>query len=202
MLLYENLSLIQDIRKFFYQHKNNKVIYHNWNHCLTTGVRAVYLYKKGNNFFDEVDCNSLFIASLFHDIGYSLENSDSENIKTAINLFNSYYEQSKFKNIDLNISLIRNLIKATEYPHNKTNDTLSQVIQDADLTQRWDRDIDLILKQLEAENNFVLDKDFPPDELLNLNISVRTNNFKDSLNIYKNFSKKILDTYRDYGILY
>ena len=79
---------------------------------------------------------------------------------------------------------------------------MSQVIQDADLTQRWDRDIDLILKQLEAENNFVLDKDFPPDELLNLNISVRTNNFKDSLNIYKNFSKKILDTYRDYGILY
>lgn len=39
-----NLPFISAVRAFYKAHEKTGLSYHNWNHCLTTALRAEYLY--------------------------------------------------------------------------------------------------------------------------------------------------------------
>lgn len=169
-----NLPFISAVRAFYKAHENTGLSYHNWNHCLTTALRAEYLYDHTCFPVSHYELNNVFIAGLFHDIGYNKYNKhDSSNVIDACALFD------QFCNIVLTDALIgdallpedferiRELILTTQFPHKHTGDLGCQALQDADLTQNWTRPVEKIVAQLNEENYPNPSFDFPANDLLN-----------------------------------
>ena len=80
-----NLPFISAVRAFYKAHENTGLSYHNWNHCLTTALRAEYLYDHTCFPVSHYELNNVFIAGLFHDIGYNKYNKhEDQNIPKDI----------------------------------------------------------------------------------------------------------------------
>lgn len=158
------LNEIKEIEEYFKKNQNESVFYHDWRHVKSVASRAIEIARSFQNISDE-DLRLLEIASYFHDIGYDVSNiNDQRNIDKAIELF------ERFDKIDLsdeNSRLIKRLIQATKYPHDGYSDRLCQIIQDADLTQSWSDDKDVINANLISEGKSFSERDFPTIEDLN-----------------------------------
>ena len=142
-------SLDRDsIKQFFLKYKNSDVYYHNWFHVESTAKRALIIAKE-EGVEDSLDLFVLEVACYFHDIGYNISKSESENINTATKLFLKYAKLSSLS--EEVIDSIVSLIEVTKYPLSKAKSTLEGIIQDADLTQCWDLDTYDILQSLKAE---------------------------------------------------
>ena len=176
--LLENLPFISAVRAFYKAKENVGLSYHNWNHSLTTALRAVYLYD--NNSIYEL--NNVFIAGLFHDIGYNKYNKhDSLNVINACALFDQFYNQILNDTLidyhlnEQDIDRIHELILATQFPHKHTEDLACQALQDADLTQNWTRPVQEIVTQLADEDYPNPSLDFPTNEMLNTQLAKSIN---------------------------
>lgn len=158
------LNEIKEIEEYFKKNQNESVFYHDWRHVKSVASRAIEIARSFQNISDE-DLKLLEIASYFHDIGYDVSNlDDQQNINRAIDLF------ERFDKIDLSDEesrLIKRLIQATKYPHDGYSNQLCQIIQDADLTQSWSDDQDVINANLTNEGKSVSKEDFPTIEDLN-----------------------------------
>lgn len=208
--LLNNLPFISAVRAFYKAKENVGLSYHNWNHCLTTALRVVYLYDTDSVF----ELNNVFIAGLFHDIGYNKYNKrDSLNVIDACALFDQFYNQVLtvsllgYRLSEHDIDRIHELILATQFPHKHTDDLACQALQDADLTQNWTRPVTTIVKQLADENYLNPSLDFPADELLNLKRAKSVNNVvKQSVawdsdwNTFNHFYTYFMNKYNSYGL--
>lgn len=158
------LNEIKEIEEYFKKNQNESVFYHDWQHVKSVASRAIEIARSFQNISDE-DLKLLEIASYFHDIGYDVSNlDDQQNIDKAIELF------ERFDKIDLSDEesrLIKRLIQATKYPHDGYSNRLCQIIQDADLTQSWSDDQDVISANLINEGKSVSKEDFLAIEDLN-----------------------------------
>ena len=169
-----NLPFISAVRAFYKAHEKLGLSYHNWNHCLTTSLRAEYLYDNTCFPVSHYDLNEVFIAGLFHDIGYNKYNKhDSSNVIDACALFDQFCNQVLSDSLigdallPTSFERIRELILTTQFPHKHTDDLSCQALQDADLTQNWTRPVEKIVAQLNDENYPNPSFDFPTDDLLN-----------------------------------
>ena len=155
---------IREIEKYFKNHQSKSVFYHDWQHVKSVAARAIEIARSFQDISDE-DLKLLEIASYFHDIGYDVSNMDDQrNIDRAIELF------ERFDKIDLSDEdsrSIKRLIQATKYPHDGYSNRLCQIIQDADLTQSWSDDKDVINANLINEGKSFSERDFPTIEDLN-----------------------------------
>ena len=155
---------IKEIEEYFKKDQNDSVFYHDRCHVKSVASRAIEIVRSFDNISEE-DLKLLEIASYFHDIGYDVSNlDDQQNINRAIDLFD------RFDKIDLSDEdsrLIKRLIQATKYPHDGYSDRLCQIIQDADLTQSWSDDKDVINANLISEGKSFSERDFPTIEDLN-----------------------------------
>lgn len=155
---------IKEIEEYFKKNQNESVFYHDWNHVKSVASRAIEIAESFDNISEE-DLRLLEIASYFHDIGYDVSNlNDQRNIDRAIELL------EKFNKIDLSdedFRSIKILIQATKYPHDGYSNRLCQIIQDADLTQSWSDDKDVISANLINEGKPFSERDFPIIEDLN-----------------------------------
>lgn len=166
---------IEDIQELYNKY-NNGIPYHNFDHVYSTGQRALYLLSLLEDNKSKMFEEELFLSCLFHDLGYSLESkSDYENISKAIELY-KVYAQEKVHSKEVQ-DLVIKLIKATEFPHKKSNlSTLEYIIQDADVTQVWEENnnvfLDGLRKEYEIRNLTIpVTKTFPDIEMLNLKVS-------------------------------
>lgn len=155
---------IEQIEKYFKQYQSENAFYHNWNHVRSVVERSKEIAESFESVTEE-DLKLLEIASYFHDIGYNASNSDDQmNIDRAIELFERYDE------IDLSekeSSVVKSLIQATKFPHDFYEDLICQIIQDADLTQSWSDDQQVINANLANEGKNFSSEEFPSIEMLN-----------------------------------
>ena len=208
--LLENLPFISAVRAFYKANENAGLSYHNWNHCLTTALRAVYLYDTDSIF----EVNNVFIAGLFHDMGYNKYNErDSLNVIDACALFDQFYNQVLNDTLldyhlsEQDIDCIHELILATQFPHKHTDDLACQALQDADLTQNWTRPVQEIVYQLNEEDYPNPSLDFPANDLLNSQLAksintavqkVKTNNL--DFERFNQFYTYFMNQYKSYGL--
>ena len=156
------------IKQFFLKYKNHDVYYHNWSHVESTAKRALLLAEE-EGIKDSLDLFILELSCYFHDIGYSVSKSESDNIKTATKLFLKYAKFSYDLSDEIKDKVV-SLIEATKYPHSFAKSLLEGIIQDADLTQCWDWDTYDILQSLKAERkNINYNLLFPENSDLNTN---------------------------------
>ncbi len=125
---------------------SNTLPYHNINHLLSV-FSSCYDASEHYRLVD-VDGKSseieLCLAALFHDVNHSGGKlSDNENIKTAIESFENFYETlDEEEKSEFVKRVVIDTIHATEYPHNENGElSLHQrIIRDADMTSAFDGD--------------------------------------------------------------
>ena len=109
---------------------SNSAAYHNFYHIMVVAEGCLEASEYYN--FSKEDTENILIAALFHDFSHSMgKEKDDVNIKVAIDGLILWADKNK-----CNYEIIRNIIKATEYPYKIESSELSirqQIIRDADL---------------------------------------------------------------------
>lgn len=151
---------VDRIKRFFESKKESYIVYHDWNHAVSVAKRAIEIAKASTKDLTELDLDILEFASYFHDIGWSYFKSDAENVSYAIELCEEY---AKSHPRDVKVFMdegvwdyILDIIRATQFPHNDTWDTLCKIIQDADLTECWGGSSFESYEKLVKEEEFAL----------------------------------------------
>lgn len=133
--------------------------YHNFQHLLTVALRAF----EGGKFYNlpVEELQALVIAGLTHDAMYVIGESEDVNIKAATNFSVLLCEENSINHNT--IELVKSLIQATEFPHNKVESVQEQIIQDADLMQSLEEDCEKFLNGLcvEKDDPNIADPRFP-----------------------------------------
>lgn len=121
-----------------------KHYYHHYEHALEVANRAYDLWKK--EWCNESQLEMLFLAGLFHDIGFVIQYDDNEYIWASIakNYLKSIlYPEEK-------ITLIEKLIIST-IPLRPSQDLLESIIKDADTDNLWRDDFFEKWQRLKSE---------------------------------------------------
>lgn len=158
-----------DDAKELYKEHNNDLPYHNFDHAVSVCKRVVLLSSAYN-----VDLKELLLAALFHDVGYSIEKEDRENVERAVQIFRNYTKSQP--ELYCKIDDVCKYIFDTEFPHKKHVISLgSHMLQDADLTQVWDDDLsllDALKEEYKLKNvNIEVSPNFPPLDMLNTSVA-------------------------------
>ena len=123
-------DFFQDVKRYVFDlYKNalpQKVVYHNQNHTLQV-VKAANEIALAENISDK-DLEILLLAAWFHDLGFTKELKNHEEISKKIAA--EYLSKKGFPKEK--ISKIQSVIDATIMPQNPSN-KLDEIICDADL---------------------------------------------------------------------
>lgn len=128
--------------------------YHQYAHALDVMERTIYLAKK--EWLSELDIEMLAIAALFHDTGFVIQYDKNEPIwaKIAQNYLKTMmYDRER-------ITLIEEIILATDPDYKTPKNIYEKIIKDADLDNLWrddfwDKTNDLS-KEIESIKNIKL----------------------------------------------
>lgn len=164
----EKLGLSPEYLELLEANPSKDLPYHGNEHQLAVANLA---YRMGYTLqLDENERRALFLAGLFHDQGYDLEEEDSANIAQAIALTSTKIDE-------LNPELLHevaDLIVETEVPRSRPQSLAASILQDADLLMVTQPDADEFLKGLAVERpGAVVDPSFPGEELLHNEIARR-----------------------------
>lgn len=149
-------SLKKGLRFILHTNQSNNAPYHNLNHLLTV-TRHCYEALKYENLLGEDTAEELLMAALFHDYNHSMgELTDKLNVGFAKFHLKEFIIDEE---IDLDITVMENIISATEYPYVIASEDLNiyqKIIRDADLCQIYEYDwlkqnIFGLCKELELE---------------------------------------------------
>lgn len=161
-----NNDFFKDVKIFVFDLFKNSlpknIVYHNQNHTLQV-VKAVNEIALAENISDE-DMETLLLAAWFHDLGFTKELKNHEEIsKKIVAEFLSKRGFSKRK-----INKIQSVINATIMPQNPTN-KLDEIICDADLYHLGTNDFDKKSKLLRLEQEQLTGKKISDIEWLQEN---------------------------------
>ena len=153
-----NQELLQKAENFVRQEFEGKVpaeySYHNFEHTQKVKNAVEFLSRKGE--LNNEDHETLILAALFHDIGFSISNENHEDssqviAKEFLSLQN--YPHQKIKTV-------LELIEATKRDHSPKNQ-MEKIMRDADLcglaNVRYEEDAFKLRKEWEHINNEVYD---------------------------------------------
>jgi len=164
----EKLGLSSEYLELLAANPSRDFPYHGNEHQLAVAnlaYRMGYTLQLGDN-----ERRALFLAGLFHDQGYDLNEEDSANIGQAIAL-------SSPKIYELNPELLERvvqLIAETEVPRSRPKSLAASILQDADLLMVTQPDADEFLQGLALERpGTVIDPRFPGEAALNNEIARR-----------------------------
>ena len=133
-------SLKQGFKYILFTNSANNAPYHNLNHLLTV-TRHCYEALKYENLLGEDTAEELLMAALFHDYDHSMGK-----LTDKLNVGFAKYHLKEFivnEEIDLDITVMENIISATEYPYVIASEDLNiyqKIIRDADLCQIYEYD--------------------------------------------------------------
>ena len=155
------------VQKIFMSNYDSRAEYHNWFHVSTVSSRALEIAVNEGDFTDR-ELLLLSLACYMHDIGYNVNtSSDIDNVERSVNIFKKNANKLLCDISNEEVELVVSLIRATKYPHEKPNNLLESIIQDADITQCWDSKPSFNAQCLMAEGKEVTDLFFPETTLLN-----------------------------------
>lgn len=155
------------VQKIFMSNYDSRAEYHDWFHVSTVSSRALEIAVNEGD-FTERELLLLSLACYMHDIGYDVNAiSDIDNVERSVKIFKKNANKLLCDISSEEVELVASLIRATKYPHEKPNNLLESIIQDADLTQCWDSKPSYIAQCLMAEGKEVTDLFSPETTLLN-----------------------------------
>lgn len=182
-----NTLLFNDAKNYILTNNITNNPYHNNNHIIDVFNNSMLLFNLYKKTYDLSDTDELYLglAALFHDFNHSGGKlKDNKNIKNSLNGLKKYLKIINKTDLYNNI---KNIIKATEFPHKNIElNILQKIIRDADtmggITDNWLNNV----KSLAKEYNKTL-KEFIPDQISFLkNIKYNTNYCNNLLNKNKN----------------
>ena len=159
-------DFFQDVKRYVFDlYKNalpQKVVYHNQNHTLQV-VKAANEIALAENISDK-DLEILLLAAWFHDLGFTKELKNHEEISKKIAA--EYLSKKGFPKEK--ISKIQSVIDATIMPQNPSN-KLDEIICDADLYHLGTNEFDKKSKLLRLEQEHLTGKKLSDIEWLQEN---------------------------------
>ena len=159
-------DFFQDVKRYVFDlYKNalpQKVVYHNQNHTLQV-VKAANEIALAENISDK-DLEILLLAAWFHDLGFTKELKNHEEISKKIAA--EYLSKKGFSKEK--ISKIQSVIDATIMPQNPSN-KLDEIICDADLYHLGTNEFDKKSKLLRLEQEHLTGKKLSDIEWLQEN---------------------------------
>jgi len=157
-----NLELSQEYLEIFEANSSRHLPYHGNRHQLAVAILA----NRGAGYYAlrTIERQSIVLAALFHDSGYSLDRSEGANIAAA-----QFEAQVAVERLNPELwPKVQRLIAATEMPHGKPRSLPAAIIQDADLLMVTQPDFDDFLAGLALENpGMTPDPSFPGLDGLN-----------------------------------
>lgn len=131
--------------------------YHGAQHLFTVAINAdagAKAYGLGRE-----DRAALLIAALFHDVDHLMGHavSDRQNIDRAVAAFTVYARSSNAGLSSAAELIIRDLVRATEFPHAHPPTIAGQILQDADMMQELEPDGPRFLAGLSIEAGHLID---------------------------------------------
>lgn len=190
------------VQKIFMSNYDRRAEYHDWFHVSTVSSRALEIAVNEGD-FTEREILLLSLACYMHDIGYDVNAiSNVYNVERSVEIFKKNANKLLCDISNDEVELVASLIRATKYPHERPNNLLESIIQDADLTQCWDSKPSYIAQCLMAEGKEVTDFFSPETTLLNTDFA--KNKTVDVINEQKNMmnnfirNKALMDVVRAY----
>lgn len=162
------LELSEEYLDSFLANPSGSLPYHGNQHQLAVASLALRGHAAGDGIIEKRP--AMFIAGLFHDYGYRPGASEEDNIAWAVGAARAVTEK-------LNPELTKwvvELIRATEFPHNRPATQSEAIIQDADLLMIALPDFSVFLEGLKEERpGFEPDPHFPGEAALKTNWAKR-----------------------------
>jgi len=164
----DKLGLSPEYLELLEANPSRDLPYHGNEHQLAVANLA---YRMGYTLqLGEKERRALFLAGLFHDQGYDLEEEDSANIGQAIALVSTMIDELNPELLDQ----VAELIVETEVPRSQPQSLAASILQDADLLMVTQPDADEFLQGLVEERpGTVADPTFPGESALHNEISRR-----------------------------
>ncbi len=188
------MNIVLKTEQFVFELFKDKVsdvyIYHNFQHTSRVFLAVKVLVE--NLQVSESEAEVLYLATWFHDTGYSIseQNHEQQSAEIAQNfLAQENYPEQKIKEV-------QRLIKATSVGHNPI-DLLEEIIKDADTSHFADINYLGISELLRAEWEFTLDKKYTDLEWSTLNRDLLLNKHR----YYTNYAKENWQKQKDENIV-
>jgi hypothetical protein len=122
--------------------------YHNNEHLSDIYKNCIEI----SNYENIDDANNLLVAALFHDVNHSGgKYTDDVNIKNSVNSFLQFCYENKdiIKKYNIDINLVSELIKCTQFPYTvDPKNKLEEILRDADRSILFNDDFDDTYKKV------------------------------------------------------